>query len=246
VIRGAGHVLILCAALASGCLAATPELSTPRSAPQPGHSPVIPAAGFVEDASRTIAETRFGAPNQRGLGVSAMAEGPGLGSALPSSPREEVLTQQQSRREQQPGGQASSALSGPTTRARATPVPAQRSPSVPPAGIPATPRPSGRVGTVMLWGQATFFCVPGRSVCTRGYAAGGLYAAAGATLRAVLGPDWRGRLVRVSVGTRSVVVRLIDCLCSGHRLIDLYGGVFARLGSLSRGVIRVSVEVLPK
>jgi len=88
-------------------------------------------------------------------------------------------------------------------------------------------------------GKASWYCGAG-SRCTRGYPASGLYAAAGPALRV---GDWRGRIVTVRSGTRTVRVRLIDfCACGGGRVIDLYRSAFSRLASPSRGVIRVSVS----
>ena len=81
-------------------------------------------------------------------------------------------------------------------------------------------------------GLASWYCLPGRSICTHGYPASGAYAAAGPRLRAAIGPNWRGRVVRVN----GVAVRLIDwCQCyRGERyekLLDLYHSVFIRTGS---------------
>ena len=67
-----------------------------------------------------------------------------------------------------------------------------------------------------------------------------MYAAAGAELRV---GDWRGRVVTVCRGSDCIRVTLIDwCSCKGDRVIDLYGDAFRRLGSLSSGVLRVSVR----
>lgn len=91
-----------------------------------------------------------------------------------------------------------------------------------------------------LRGPASWYCLPGRSACTHGFAAAGAYAAAGPRIRAALGARWRGRVVLVA----GVPVRLIDwCACPGGRLLDLYAGVFRRLGPLSAGVLEVAVAV---
>lgn len=91
-------------------------------------------------------------------------------------------------------------------------------------------------------GTSTWYCEPGRSRCTRGYGPECLCAAAGSELRAALGPDWRGRIVTVTAGTRSVAVTLVDtCLCRGERILDLYAAAFRALGPLSRGVMAVTV-----
>ena len=47
-------------------------------------------------------------------------------------------------------------------------------------------------------------------------------------------------------GTTRIVVRLTDwCACANGRIIDLDRASFARLAVPSRGVIPVSVEVVP-
>lgn len=72
----------------------------------------------------------------------------------------------------------------------------------------------------------------------------GLYAAAGPALRV---GDWRGRRVRVWYGSDWVDVTLNDsCWCPApDRIIDLSDEAFASLAPLWRGVIDVTVEVLP-
>lgn len=102
-----------------------------------------------------------------------------------------------------------------------------------------TPAPRPRQ-IARLEGPASWFCLPGRSACTRGFAAGGAYAAAGPPIRAALGAGWRGRVVLVA----GIRVKLIDwCACGGGRLLDLYGSVFRQLAPLSAGVITVTVVV---
>src|SRR5262245_41841287 len=87
-------------------------------------------------------------------------------------------------------------------------------------------------------GRASWYCGNG-SRCTRGYPAGGLYAAAGPALRV---GDWRGRMVTVSYQGRSVRLRLIDWCACPQRAIDLYRAAFARLAPPSRGVINVTIR----
>jgi len=69
-------------------------------------------------------------------------------------------------------------------------------------------------------------------------------AAAGAALRAAIGPDWRGKTVTVTANGRSITVRLTDYMASKRpgRIIDLDSRDFARLGKLSQGVLRVTVS----
>ena len=91
-----------------------------------------------------------------------------------------------------------------------------------------------------LRGAASWYCVEGRSACTRGHP-DGLYAAAGPDLRETLG-DWRGQRVDVCHGIRCVTVTLIDWCACRSRLIDLYGDAFIQLAPLSRGLVRVTIE----
>ena len=83
------------------------------------------------------------------------------------------------------------------------------------------------------------------------YPASGRIAAAGPALRRALGPGWRGSVVMVSAGGRSVVVRLTDwCQCyrgtDRERLVDLGSEAFAELAPLSAGLVRVRiVPILP-
>ena len=81
--------------------------------------------------------------------------------------------------------------------------------------------------TGSVTGTATWYCRPGISRCTAGYPFG-MYGAAGPEVRAMLGPDWRGRFVIVTDRTGIArVVQLIDwCLCGGDHVIDLYWDVF--------------------
>jgi rare lipoprotein A (peptidoglycan hydrolase) len=133
-------------------------------------------------------------------------------------------------------------LSRPVSGTRPAPTPTPRtSPRQSPAaslrGASMTPAPV--VGTPVA-GVATWYCKPGRSACTRNHPADGLFAAAGPALRV---GDWRGRLVTVTAGGRSVEVRLVDtCGCPGNRVIDLYASAFERLGRLSKGVLEVTVS----
>lgn len=87
-------------------------------------------------------------------------------------------------------------------------------------------------------GVASYYCLRGRSRCTRGYS-GGLYAAIRKDLLFL-----RGKYVRVCTFTkRCVTVKIIDCNCGPHaNLIDLYSDAFRRLVPLSRGVVKVTVR----
>jgi hypothetical protein len=77
-------------------------------------------------------------------------------------------------------------------------------------------------------------------------------AAAGPVLRKALGgdPAFRGRSVRVCAGERCLVTRLSDWCACGPRhgrptLIDLARTDFARLSPTSRGVVLVTIDVVP-
>lgn len=86
-------------------------------------------------------------------------------------------------------------------------------------------------------GTATWYCGNG-SPCTAGYAPGQLVAAIDRK-----DSRWRkGDRVRVTSGSRSVVVTIVDvCGCPGRRVIDLSAAAFARLAPLGRGVIAVTL-----
>jgi hypothetical protein len=97
----------------------------------------------------------------------------------------------------------------------------------------------GPTGKVRGRGDATWYCVEGRSPCHKDYG-GGLYAAAGSEIRV---GDWRGRKVTVCAGGDCVRVTLVDwCACKGDRVIDLYGEAFRRLAPLGQGIVEVSVR----
>jgi len=94
---------------------------------------------------------------------------------------------------------------------------------------PPTPSPSvsNRLSNIRL----TWYCLEGRSRCTRGYP-DGLYAAASPDLAYL-----RGKTVTVTYAGRSVAVTVIDCSCQATRSLDLYADAFRKLAPLSRGVI---------
>lgn len=78
----------------------------------------------------------------------------------------------------------------------------------------------------------------------------GMVAAAGPALRAWLGRGWRGTTLRVCAPQRGcVVVQASDwCLChvgGSERVIDLGRDAFAQLADPARGLVRVTVEVVP-
>jgi rare lipoprotein A (peptidoglycan hydrolase) len=125
---------------------------------------------------------------------------------------------------------------GSPVASRLTPSPSPTSTRAAPTAKPRTAIPPRR----RLSGTATWYCRPGVSACTAGYPSSGLYAAAGPALRV---GAWRGRLVTVTAGGRSVRVRLVDtCACPGGRLIDLFASAFQRLAPLSAGVVRIEVR----
>ena len=66
-------------------------------------------------------------------------------------------------------------------------------------------------------------------------------AAAGPALRSWLGSSWRGTVVWVTSGNRSVSVRLTDFMVSGRSLVDLDSRSFAKLAPLSTGVLHVTI-----
>lgn len=96
-------------------------------------------------------------------------------------------------------------------------------------------RPSERSGHQdagrSVSGLSSWYCRAGISICTHGYPAGSMVAAAGPRLRAAIGSTWRGRIVRIN-GLR---VRLVDwCQCykgrANEKLVDLYYAVWVKVG----------------
>lgn len=105
--------------------------------------------------------------------------------------------------------------------------------------VTRTAAPRHIVGS--LTGTVSWFCLAGRSACTRGYGPGCLCAAAGPAVRAALG-NWRGRYVTVSTRRASVRVVLSDwCQCPDGRVLDLYASVYGQLDALSSGLTDVRV-----
>ncbi len=138
------------------------------------------------------------------------------------------------------GGDASPS---PTLTVAAIDVPATEGPS-PDVSVSATANPRQTSPKLAVTGTASWYCLPGRSACTKGYAASGLFAAAGPALRV---GAWRGRMVSVCVTVGNCLsIRLVDtCQCygSGGRIIDLYASVWAALGvPLSAGLVKVTVR----
>ena len=103
--------------------------------------------------------------------------------------------------------------------------------------------PVARNGVGELRGRASWYCLPGVSACMAVHPTGGMYAAAGPSLRSAIGPNWRGQTVRVCSGGSCVSVVLADwCACGAGYAIDLYSDAFRQLGPLSAGVIPVTVH----
>ena len=106
------------------------------------------------------------------------------------------------------------------------------------ASMSANPRPTS---AKLVFGLATWYEDPRHPR--------GLYAAAGPTLRRMLGPSWRGAVVIVEgPGRASVTVPLTDaCWCIPRHneptLLDLSADAFERLAPLGWGVVSVSVAV---
>lgn len=91
-----------------------------------------------------------------------------------------------------------------------------------------------------LSGKASWYCKAGISICHYKYPPGSMVAAACAPLRKALGPGWRGRIVAVSSGGRTVKVKLVDYCASTSKTIDLYWEPMRRLGGT--GVLPVVVR----
>ena len=100
---------------------------------------------------------------------------------------------------------------------------------------PTQPLPTAAPRAIhSITGVATWYCQPGRSICTRGFPASGAYGAAGPALRAALG-NWRGRTVHVN----GVAVTLIDwCGCPGNHVIDVYHATWLKIPNPSNVEVR--------
>ena len=88
-------------------------------------------------------------------------------------------------------------------------------------------------------GTATWYCLPGRSTCTAGFPAEGMFAA--------LSPEFgiaAGARVEVCRGDRCVAVRAIDECSECGRNIDLYATAFQKLASLGAGSIDVTLRAI--
>ncbi len=108
-------------------------------------------------------------------------------------------------------------------------------------GVASMPTSGLMAAVRAVSGPASWYCKPGRSACTRGYR-GGLHAAAGPKVRAMLGSRYRGQAVTVWAGIRRVRVTIVDwCACPGGRVLDLYADAFDNLAPLSRGTVAVRV-----
>lgn len=131
----------------------------------------------------------------------------------------------------------------PAPTASPSPVPSvarQRDPAAGHTGAGSGHRTISRSVHGELGGYATWFAT-GRS---------GLYAAAGPALRKAIGPGWRGSHVLVArYGTRKGIEVVLNdwCACGPRNgmstLLDLSDEAFRALAPLSRGVIRVAVDV---
>lgn len=100
--------------------------------------------------------------------------------------------------------------------------------------------PSVQKLTSQLTGIASWYCdPPNHPRCTIGHKSGGYYAAIRRDLL-----DLRGKIALVCYQTRCVRVEIIDCLCSGTRLIDLYSDAFRELAPLGTGLITVTMQIV--
>lgn len=91
-----------------------------------------------------------------------------------------------------------------------------------------------------ITGKASWYCKAGVSICHHSYPPGSMVAAACGKLRSAMGTHWRGRIVTVTSGNRSVIVKLVDFCASRDKLIDLYFEPMRRLGGT--GVLNVRVS----
>lgn len=99
----------------------------------------------------------------------------------------------------------------------------------------------------VLSGTATWYCLPGISVCPY-FMRGGLGAAAGPALRNAIGPDWRGKIVETCLSNSPsicVAVKLVDwCACGADHVIDLFADAMRVIdpGFRSNGGAQVTIS----
>ena len=91
-----------------------------------------------------------------------------------------------------------------------------------------------------IYGKASWYCKAGVSICHHRYPPGSMVAAACYKLRAAMGTTWRGKIVKVTYHSRSVIVKLVDWCGSRDKLIDLYWEPMRKLGG--SGVLPVKVS----
>ena len=91
----------------------------------------------------------------------------------------------------------------------------------------------------VISGRATWYCLSGRSVCTRGYRDSDMVAA----IDTDLGFE-KGDRIEVRHRDRAIVVEVVDvCGCPGDRLVDLTHGAFSRLGDPALGWLPVTLRL---
>lgn len=228
--RGGLHLVVLIAALAAGVLA----FAAPRSAAVYPSS--LSAGGGLETDQRQSGA--LSATPRSSLRHDPTDIPVSVPSAIPGNllAPQGVLRRDRVDRDHVEATSAAPRAHTHTARAMSPPSPGASRPT-------AAHRVTADKAVGHLSGTASWYCLPGRSACTVGYPASGPYAAAGPTIRAALGPDWRGRTVVVATGHADVVVTLVDwCSCPNGRLLDLYASVYGQLDSLSSGLLDVTVE----
>lgn len=118
--------------------------------------------------------------------------------------------------------------------------------SKPKVEVKSTPRPKVATKSVTIstshsvFGVASWYCKAGVSICHHSYPPGSMVAAACGKLRRAMGSHWRGDIVRVQSGGRSVTVKLVDWCGSTTKLIDLYWEPMRRLGGTGTLPVKVS------
>ncbi len=207
------------------------------AAPRPAQNPALPGDGAIPTATWV---TSVGVVPS-GVASSDLSAQAGAPRPNRTSDGRGVVAATPAPRPRPTAGPSPKVAAASPRRVARRPVPAAA--TRPPASLAG-------VGGHLLSGLSSWYCSPGRSACTAGFPASGLYAAAGPAVRAAIGPSWRGTVVTVTTSRASVRVRLVDwCACGGGRLLDLYASVFSGspeqpgLGvPLSAGVVDVRVS----
>lgn len=124
-------------------------------------------------------------------------------------------------------------------RNRAQPEPAVRALEIKPPPVKDSGSSTLGIKGRSIRGVASWYCSESQPVCHYQYPPGSMVAAACGKLRAAY-PNWRGKTVTVTRGSRSVNVKLVDYCAHSTRVLDLYYEPMSQLGGT--GLLNVTVS----